>query len=89
MSISSTINLPAWGSLLNNEDAVEPFAPVLAKYAHRLRGLTCYANGSRGSQPLTAVTYSEASNRQGEKIEELVETHNIFDITGHGDSSGD
>ena len=37
MSISSTINLPAWGSLLNNEDAVEPFAHMLAKYAHRLR----------------------------------------------------
>ena len=31
MSISSTINLPAWGSLLNNEDAVEPFAHILAK----------------------------------------------------------
>ena len=88
ISISSTINLPAWGSLLNNKDAVEPFAHVLAKYAYRLRGLTCYANGSRGSQPLTAVTYSEASNRQGEEIEELVETHDICDITGHDGSCG-
>ena len=25
----------------------------------------------------------------GEEIEELVETHDICDITGHGDSSGD
>ena len=88
MSISSTINLPAWGSLLNNEDAVEHFAHMLAKYAHRLRGLTCYADGSRGGHPLTAVTYKEASNRQGEKIEELVETHDICDITGHGGSCG-
>ena len=38
MSISSTINLPAWGSPLNNEDTVEPFAAnMFAKYAHRLR----------------------------------------------------
>ena len=89
MSISSTINLPAWGSLLNNEDAVEPFAHMLAKHDHRLRGLTCYADGSRGGQLLTAVPYSEASNRQGEEIEELAETHDICDITGHGGSSGD
>lgn len=88
MSISSTINLPAWGSELNNEDTVEPFANMLAKYAHRLRGFTCYADGSRGGQPLTAVPYSEASNRQGEEIEELVETHDICDITGHGGSCG-
>ena len=85
MSISSTINLPAWGSDLNNEDTVEPFADMLARYAHRLRGFTCYADGSRGGQPLTAVPYSEASNRQGE---ELVETHDICDITGHGGSCG-
>ena len=88
MSISSTINLPAWGSKLNNEDTVEPFAHMLAKYAHRLRGFTCYADGSRGGQPLTAVPYSEASNRQGEEIEEMVETHDICDITGHGGSCG-
>ena len=85
MSISSTINLPAWGSKLNNEDTVEPFAHMLAKYAHRLRGFTCYADGSRGGQPLTSVPYSEASNRQGE---EILETHDICDITGHGGSCG-
>ncbi len=62
---------------------------MLAKYAHRLRGFTCYADGSRGGQPLTAVTYSEASNRQGEELEELVEIHDICDITGRGGSSGD
>ena len=89
MSISSTINLPAWGSLLNNEDAVEPFAQMLAKYAHMLSDLTCYADGSRGGQQLTAVTDSEASIIRGEEIEELVETNDICDVTGHGGSSGD
>ena len=85
MSISSTINLPAWGSDLNNPDTFEPFAQMLAKSAYRLRGFTCYAYGSRGGQPLTAVPYSEESNRQGE---EIVETHDICDITGHGGSCG-
>ena len=37
-SISSTINLPSWGSKLNNDDTVEKFATTLAKYAPRLRG---------------------------------------------------
>ena len=60
----------------------------MAECAHRLRGLTCYADGSRGGQPLTVETYSEASNMQGEEIEELVETHDICVITGHGGSFG-
>ena len=85
MSISSTINLPAWDSDLHNEDTVEPFADMLARYAHRLRGFTCYANGIRGGQPLTAVPYHEAPNRQGE---ELLETHDICEITGHEGSCG-
>jgi ribonucleoside-diphosphate reductase alpha chain len=42
MSISSTINLPEWGSKTNNPDTVKDFANTLAKYAHRLRGFTCY-----------------------------------------------
>ena len=46
-SISSTINLPAWNSQLNNPDTVDDFANLLVKYAHRLRGFTCYADGSR------------------------------------------
>ena len=33
MSISSTINLPSWGSKLNNEDTVDSFADTLARYA--------------------------------------------------------
>lgn len=86
MSISSTINLPAWGSKENNEDTVDTFANMLAGYASRLRGFTCYADGSRGGQPLTPVPYSEASNRQGEEIEEVA--HDVCEVTGKGGSCG-
>ena len=88
MSISSTINLPAWGSKLNNDDTVEAFANTLASYAHRLRGFTCYPDGSRGGQPLTSVPYSEAVEKLGEEFDEHVETHDICDISGQGGSCG-
>ena len=88
MSISSTINLPAWGSKLNNEDTVEDFTNTLASYAHRLRGFTVYPDSCRGGQPLTNVPYSEAVDKLGEEFEEGVETHDICDITGHGGSCG-
>lgn len=88
MSISSTINLPAWGSKYNNEDTVNDFAHTLAKYAPRLRGFTCYPDGSRGGQPLTSVPYSEAVAKLGEEFEEHVETHDICDISGSGGSCG-
>lgn len=87
-SISSTINLPAWGSKLNNPDTVDDFAATLASYSHRLRGFTCYPDGARGGQPLTSVPYSEAVDKLGEVFEEHVETHDICDITGHGGSCG-
>jgi ribonucleoside-diphosphate reductase alpha chain len=88
MSISSTINLPAWGSKLNNEDTVPAFAATLAKYAPRLRGFTCYPDGSRGGQPLTSVPYSEAVAKLGEEFEENVRTHDVCEITGTGGSCG-
>lgn len=87
-SISSTINLPAWGSKLNNPDTVDDFSRTLASYAHRLRGFTCYPDGARGGQPLTAVPYSEAVERLGEEFEEGVEVHDICDISGKGGSCG-
>ena len=65
MSISSTINLPSWGSEGNSEEDVQTFAAVLAKYAPRLRGFTCYPDGSRGGQPLTEVSYEEVEGRTG------------------------
>ena len=88
MSISSTINLPAWGSKDNNVDNVNDFANTLAKYASRLRGFTCYADGSRGGQPLNPVAYSEVIDKLGKEFEENVETHDICDISGKGGSCG-
>jgi len=84
MSISSTINLPKWGTKLNNPDTVKPFAKTLAKYAHGLRGFTCYPDGARGGQPLTQCSYSEAIDKLGEEFEESIETHDICEISGHG-----
>ena len=87
-SISSTINLPSWGSKANNEDTIPKFAETLAKYAPRLRGFTCYPDGSRGGQPLTSVPYSEAVTKLGEEFDEAVETHDICDISGTGGTCG-
>lgn len=88
MAISSTINLPAWGSKLNNEDTVDDFADTLASYAHRLRGFTCYADGSRGGQPLTSVSYEEAVSQLGQEFQEHVAAHDICDISGKGGTCG-
>lgn len=70
MSISSTINLPAWGTKANNADRVGEFAGTLAKYAPRLRGFTAYPDGSRGGQPITEIPYSEAVKHKGIVYEE-------------------
>jgi len=70
MAISSTINLPAWGTPENNEDKVLPFALLLAKYASGLRGFTCYPDGSRGGQPLTEVDYYLAKGKTDVEYEE-------------------
>jgi ribonucleoside-diphosphate reductase alpha chain len=88
MAISSTINLPEWGSDLNNEDTVDEIAGTLARYAHRLRGFTCYPDGSRGGQPLTPVSYVEARMSLGEEFQESVMTHDVCDISGKGGSCG-
>ena len=84
MAISSTINLPSWGSDRNNDDLVRPFAHTLYSYAPRLRGFTCYADGSRGGQPITEVPYEEATRHRGVVFDEV----DICDITGRGGSCG-
>ena len=88
MSISSTINLPAWGSKNNNEDTVKNFSDTLASYAHRLRGFTAYPDGCRGGQPLSVVPYSEAVDKLGTEFDEHVETHDICEITNSGGVCG-
>lgn len=70
MSISSTINLPAWGSDNNNEEHVSRIARLVATYAPRLRGLTFYPDGSRGGQPLTPIPYYEALKHKGVVFDE-------------------
>ena len=84
MSISSTINLPAWGSKENNESKVEDFAKTLAQYAPRLRGFTCYPDGSRGGQPITEVDYETALKHKGTIFQE----HDICEIGGKGGTCG-
>lgn len=83
-AISSTINLPAWGTEYNNEDKVLEFATLLRKYAPRLRGFTCYPDGSRGGQPLTSVPYSEAIG----KTNIIYSEHDICELSGKGGSCG-
>lgn len=65
--ISSTINLP-----YPITDPLEAYAfgETLIQYLHRLRGVTCYPDGARSGQPLTAVTYAEAHGQTGVTFEE-------------------
>jgi ribonucleoside-diphosphate reductase alpha chain len=81
MAISSTINLPVvpTGGLSN--EYVSNFANILARYAHRLRGITCYPDGARGGQPITKVDYSEALAKTKE---ENIEFNDACDIRGGG-----
>ncbi len=71
MSISSTCNLPAWGTEMNNEETLKQNAKVLLKYSKRLRGFTCYPDGARGGQPLTRVELDEALSNEGVVFEEV------------------
>jgi len=84
MSISSTINLPAWGTKGNDDRTVESFTASLARFAPRLRGFTCYPDGSRGGQPITRIEYREALEHKGVEYQEV----DICQITGHGGSCG-
>ena len=68
--ISSTINLPAWGTPLNNEATEPAFAATLMEYLPRVRGITAYPDGARGGQPLTRVPYAEAIAAEGVEYED-------------------
>lgn len=84
MSISSTINLPTWGTKGNSESDVVRFAETLSRYAPRLRGFTCYPDGSRGGQPITECSYDEALRHKGVVYEE----NDVCEISGKGGSCG-
>ena len=70
MAISSTLNLPSF-----EEQKFSPtwFGNMLLKYIPKLRGMTCYPDGSRGGQPLTAVPYSIAKGAAGYVFDETEE----------------
>jgi len=80
-SISSTVNLPRWGSALNNDDQVRNFGGVLLKFLPYMRGITFYPEGARAGQPITPVKLSEAVKHQGEIFEEAGD---VCDITKGG-----
>jgi ribonucleoside-diphosphate reductase alpha chain len=63
--ISSTINLPAWGSPGNNEGTVTRFGSALLKNLPSIRGITAYPDGARGGQPITPCSYEEAARQLG------------------------
>jgi ribonucleoside-diphosphate reductase alpha chain len=79
--ISSTINLPFWGSEFNNEKTRDEFEKILIKYLPKLRGMTCYADGSRGGQPLTPVDLNIALAQEGEVF---YESTDVCDISRGG-----
>ena len=81
-AISSTINLPAWGTELNNEDKVPEYAKMIKKYATGLRGLTLYPDGSRGGQPITQVPYEEAASKRGVIYEDNTEDQCLTGVCG-------
>jgi len=70
MGISSTINLPAWGTEFNNEDTLQGFEDLVRDSADQIRGITFYPDGSRGGQPLTACDWDEAVAKQGATFKE-------------------
>lgn len=82
-AISSTINLPTWGSEYNNPDTVERMSDILAAYADGLRGFTCYPDAARGGQPLTVIPYEDAVAHFAE-----LEAHDICEIGGKGGVCG-
>ena len=83
--ISSTINLPAWGSESNNENTVQKFGDMLIKYLPKLRGMTVYPDGCRSGQPITPVDLQTALSHTGEIF---IESADICDITKGTGSCG-
>jgi ribonucleoside-diphosphate reductase alpha chain len=81
-AISSTINLPEYGTDLNNDSHVEPFSKLLRKYGGGLRGLTFYPSGSRGGQPINPVPYEEAITKRGIIFEDNSEEQCLTGVCG-------
>lgn len=67
-AISSTINLPAYGTPGNNNPDL--LARLIAAYLPRLKGLTVYPDGARSGQPLSPISLGEARATEGVVYEE-------------------
>lgn len=67
-AISSTINIPQWGTSGNNNS--QDFATLIAEYLPRIKGLTIYPNNARAGQPLSPVDINEAIKQTGVVFEE-------------------
>lgn len=82
--ISSTINMPKWGSSQNNQRTVQKFGDTLIKYLPHLRGITVYPDEARGGQPLNRVPYSEAIKHLGKEFTETGEQVSVqFEEVGN------
>lgn len=80
-AISSTMNIPKWGSAYNNKDTIRDWGNLFLKYLPDLRGMTVYADGSRGGQPLQPIKYETAKKHRGEVFRE---SNDLCTITGAG-----
>lgn len=65
--ISSTVNLP---KVMDDPQEQRVFGDMLIKYLPQLRGITCYPDGSRAGQPITAVPLEYALDKVGVRFEE-------------------
>ena len=70
-AISSTINLPEWGTDSNCN--VDSFSALMTEYLPRLKGLTTYPQNSRVGQPLSPISVEEALGQEGVVYEETGE----------------
>lgn len=71
-AISSTINLPAYGTPGNND--CRDFGDKLMKYLPGLRGVTAFPDGARGLQPLEKIDIREALQSKGYSVYSEEET---------------
>jgi ribonucleoside-diphosphate reductase alpha chain len=80
--ISSTVNLPPWGTQNNNDETVRPIGNMLMKYLPKLRGITFYPDGARDGQPLNVVSYQTAVGKTGKVFVE--EQADVCSIANRG-----
>lgn len=69
-AISSTVNMPAWGTEKNDDSTLGKYRHIIHKYASRLKGLTVYSDGSIDGQPLIRMDLQEALQKEETKVEQ-------------------